>query len=318
MKLSELVAFKIELDRLSAPEIQFEANLKLSIISHLAESSKIQFGNCTETIKNNQASINQAFDNFENSIQVLKSQIKKQIEQDEKHWFQESYRLFEDQEMGFSSLNPDLVLNRRLTVTDTTMDFYRSRVMLYADWRYPGMIIHPGLEDFIKHMVMFDPLYLVDVDYNNLKPAIEQFVPEYQRRLRPYVLKRRGEVRDIPMLAQIPDNQMGICLVVNWFNYRPLELIKKYLIEIYQKLRPGGTLLMTFNDCDREKAVMLVEAASASYIPGSLLVELIASIGYEITLKWDDGGPTTWLEVKKPGELTSLRGGQTLAKIVPK
>jgi hypothetical protein len=29
-------------------------------------------------------------------------------------------------------------------------------------------------------------------------------------------------------------------------------------------------------------------------------------------------GASTWIEVVKPGELTSLRGGQSLAKIVAK
>ena len=207
------------------------------------------------------------------------------------------------------------MLFRSMNITDETRTFLNARVKMYNSWKYPGMIIRPGLENFINDMVMFDPLYLVDQSYDLLQPAIEQFPIEYQKRLRPYLV---NELQGRPFLRQIPDNQFGICLVYNFFNFRPLESIKIYLNEIYQKLRPGGALLMTFNDCDRDKAVMLVENHFASYTPGSLIKELAISIGYKIEFVWDDAGPSTWIEFKKPGELTSIRGGQTLAKIIHK
>jgi hypothetical protein len=106
-----------------------------------------------------------------------------------------------------------------------------------------------------------------------------------------------------------------MCLVYNYFNYRPFEVIKRYLIEIYQKLKPGGILIMTFNDCDRVSAVKLVENKFCSYTPGYLVRELGESLGYEIEFSWNDPGPSTWIEFKKPGTLNSIRGGQALAKI---
>jgi SAM-dependent methyltransferase len=186
---------------------------------------------------------------------------------------------------------------------------------MYGNWKYPAMIIRPGREKFIDDMVMFDPLYLIDSDHELLKPAIEKFPEDYQKRLRTYVI---DELKNDHLLQQIPDNQFGLCLAFNLFNFRPLEVIRRYLTEIYQKLKPGGVILLTFNDCDRDKAVMLVEQHFASYTPGTLIQELASSIGYEPIFKWDDGGPSTWLEIKKPGTLTSLRGGQTLAKIIHK
>jgi SAM-dependent methyltransferase len=104
----------------------------------------------------------------------------------------------------------------------------------------------------------------------------------------------------------------------NFFNFRPFEVLRQYLTEIYQKLRPGGILIMTFNDCDRAKAVMLVEQHYCCYTPGYLVRELAQSLGYEIAFAWTDQGPSTWLELRKPGERPGLRGGQALAKILPK
>jgi hypothetical protein len=49
-----------------------------------------------------------------------------------------------------------------------------------------------------------------------------------------------------------------------------------------------------------------------------MILQLATTIGFEIEFTWSDDGPATWIELRKPGELTSLRGGQTLAKIVSK
>jgi hypothetical protein len=106
--------------------------------------------------------------------------------------------------------------------------------------------------------------------------------------------------------------------VYNFFEFKPFEIIRKYLTEIYQKLKPGGTLIMTFNDCDRDKAVKLAEQHYACYTPGAMIQPFAATVGYNQIFSWNNNGPTTWLELRKPGALTSLRGGQTLAKIIKK
>jgi hypothetical protein len=177
------------------------------------------------------------------------------------------------------------------------------------------MIIRPGRETFINDLLALDPLYLVDESHDLLQPAMNQFNEQFQQRLRPYTIQERsGEA----ILGQLPKSQFGLVFAYNFFNFRPFEVLRQYLTEIYQKLKPGGMLVMTFNDCDRAKAVMLVEQHYCCYTPGYLVRELAQSLGYEIAFSWTDQGPTTWLELRKPGEQYSLRGGQALAKIMPK
>ena len=62
----------------------------------------------------------------------------------------------------------------------------------------------------------------------------------------------------------------------------------------------------------------MVEQHFSCYTPGGMLRDLAESIGFETVFSWNDDSPSTWLELRKPGELTSLRGGQTLAKIFAK
>jgi hypothetical protein len=62
----------------------------------------------------------------------------------------------------------------------------------------------------------------------------------------------------------------------------------------------------------------LVENHFACYTPGRLIRQYIKDTGYEITYEYQVQTETTWLEIKKPGVIDSLRGGQALASIFRK
>jgi hypothetical protein len=312
MKLSKLVAYKIALGKLTTRTTQRDVELGLGKITHLVDSQSIQLGDFNQQLHDQYREVYHSLDQFEVLVNALKKEVDNQIEIAEKPWFQESYRLY-DQEMRNDSA--DHILNRRPILSEDTENFLRVRIQNYVDWQHPGMIIRPGLEKFVEDMVGYDPLYLVDQSYELLKPAVDKFTEEYQARLRLYTVK---ENIDNEILDKIPNRQFGLCLAYNFFEFKPLEIVRKYMTEIYQKLKPGGTFIMTFNDCSRDKAVMLAEQRYACYTPGSLIKELATNIGYVQTSSWDNDGPTTWLELRKPGVLTSLRGGQSLAKIINK
>ena len=312
MKLSDLVAYKTALDKLSTRSEQREVELGLGKITHLVDTQSIQLGNFKQDLNNQYNKINRDIDQFEITLNKLKQEIKLQIELEEKYWFRESYRLY-DQEMCSDSA--EYVLNRRPILSEDVENILRARIQNYVDWQHPGMIIQPGLEKFVEDMVGFDPLYLIAQEHDLLIPAFSKFTEEYQRRLRLYTVK---ETIDAEILDKIPNNQFGICLVYNFFEFKPFEIIRSYLTEIYQKLKPGGTLIMTFNDCNRDKAVKLVEQHYACYTPGDLVQQFASTVGYNQIFSWNNNGPTTWLELRKPGTLTSLKGGQTLAKIIKK
>jgi len=312
MKLSELVAYKTALDKLTSRTTQREIELSLGKITHLVDAQSIQLGDFKQQLDSQYNTIQTQIDQFEYTLNQLKKEIQTQIEIAEKTWFQESYRLY-DQEMCSDSA--DYILNRRPVLSNDTENYLRVRIQNYVDWQHPGMIIRPGVENFVEDMVGFDPLYLIDQEHELLMPAFDRFPEEYQRRLRLYTVK---ENVDSEILDKIPHSQFGFCLAYNFFEFKPFEIVRKYMTEVYQKLKPGGTFIMTFNDCDRDKAVKLAEQRYACYTPGSLVRELATTIGYTQIFSWDNDGPTTWLELRKPGILTSLRGGQSLAKIIKK
>jgi SAM-dependent methyltransferase len=161
-------------------------------------------------------------------------------------------------------------------------------------------------------MVSYDPLYVVDVNSHMVNKSTSCFGEQYQARLRPVVIE---EKLDQEILEKIPNNQIGMCFIYNFFNHRTLEHINKYLTEIYNKLRPGGILIMSFNDCDRVPGVVLVEQNLSCYTPGTAIIQMAKNIGYECLYSWHNDLANTYLEIHKPGRLVSNRGGQSLAKI---
>jgi len=300
-KLSELVAYKNEMDRLSTKSAQTFVNAELGKITHLVQDAGL----------NQQlVDLNNSLAKFQDSYDQLRQGLQDQISEAERPWIQEGYNLYDKGEANFAD---DILRIRQSNSIDSTP--FRTKLTQYADWKYSAMIIRPGLDSFIENMVAYDPLYLVDLSHDFLRPALDKFNQQYQNRLRPYVV---NENLDAEILKQLPNNQFALCLAFNYFNFRPFEIIKKYLEEVYQKLKPGGTFVFTFNDCDRRSAVELVEKHYCCYTPGHLVRELVTTVGYEVVYSWNDDGPTTWIEVRKPGQLDSLKGGQALAKILPK
>ena len=76
---------------------------------------------------------------------------------------------------------------------------------------------------------------------------------------------------------------------------------------------------MTFNDCERPAALTLVENNYASYNRATIIKNLAEKLNYSIEFfYWEQDSPMSWIELRKPGTLTSLRGGQNMAKILPK
>ena len=286
-KLSDLVNFKNQLDLLSTNTVQDDSNKELDKITHL-----FSLENYDNLLEQRKFDIQQSFDAFELELEKLKDIVKQEISVLEKPEFQKSYILYEG-EFGNSA---DYILNLRKHKIPNP-ELFQARLSRYIDWQHSAMIIRPGIENFIDSMVALDPLYLVDLSHDYLAPALSKFNSQYQNRLRTYAVK---EDLDQEILGQIPNDQFALCFAYNYFNFRPFEILKKYLDEIYQKLTPGGVFIMTFNDCDRASAVQLVENFYCCYTPGYLVRELAVSMGYEIEYSWNDPGPTTWLELKKP------------------
>lgn len=312
MKLSTLVNYKNQLLDLNVPAVNKLVQDNITNMIDVACKQSLSIGSFEARLTTDKNTIIASIDTFGKTLNQLIKEIDNLVNDMENSYFMQSYSLYE-KDFEYETLKD--VIARSPTLPETTLNFYKGRITRYIGWQHSAMIIRPGAENLIEDMVSCDPLYVIDVDKTLMQPALDRFNPQYQNRLRLHTCKERDSG---PILPDLPNGQFGLVVAYNFFNFRPFEIIRKYLEEIYQKLKPGGMLLMTYNDCDRDKAVILVENFYCCYTPGRLVEQLADTVGFETVFKWHDDGPTTWLELKKPGTLQTLRGGQALAKILPK
>jgi hypothetical protein len=310
MKLSEIVAYLNLLDSLSVHQEAAESTRRLAAVLHVVVNHAVQVNTCSQDLEQNFDAVKLGLDDFERTLDQIKHRLGQLLHQQEPAYLTESYRLF-DQEMRHDSTQH--ILSRKLCVDSATREPLQYRLKNLTDWRLPGMIIGPRTESFIEDMVPMDPLYLVDTHQNLLDPAVKNFTPDYQRRLRQYVV---NDYVPGPILNEIPGGQFGMIFAYNYFNYRPMEVIRRYIQEIASKLRPGGTFIMTYNNCDRAHGIALAERSWMCYTPKRLIVEAAINSGLELTSAVDAAGDLSWIEFVRPGEIETLRGGQSLAKII--
>lgn len=285
---------------------------KLGPVLHMVKSHDVQFASLTDQLDKDYKAILRELDNFDQTVETLKVEVAQLIEQLEPNYYKESLRLYYN-DMQHDSV--EYILNRRFELSQSVRDFIDARIQLHSNWQHAGMIIRPGHEDWINQLVGCDPLYLVDEKSELLEPAVLRFNDQYQRRLRTYTVK---ESIDAGMLDSLPNGQFGICLVYNFFNFKPLEIVSAYLAEIWAKLKPGGTLAMTFNDCDQAAGTDLAERNFMCYTPKRAILQAATQLGFAVKASFKMDASCTWMELAKPGQLTSIRGGQSLAKIVYK
>lgn len=310
MILSEVVAYKNLLDSFSLREIHQDARHRLDAVIHAIIHYGIDFDDYTNEVVEQGHTIDRSFANFEASVNKISDSLDALIATKSQEYYVNSSKIYY-QEMCFDS--NDYILNRRLNIDPASAELLDGLIGRYADWRWPGLIFRPGREDLIDRLVALDPLYLVDHNLELLEPAVTKYHPQYQRRLCKYVVNEKTD----NMLEDLPNNQFGYVFAYNYFNYKPLELIQRYIKTIWYKLRPGGVLFMTINDCDYAHGVALAERNFMMYTPGSKLVEYAESLGLELVSRHRGQADLSWLELRKSGKLKSIRAGQTLAKIMP-
>jgi SAM-dependent methyltransferase len=312
MKLSSVVAYKNLLDSMTPLAAIPIAHDKLAPILEVVQKNEIQIRNLSNQLTSDYKYVVQTLSNFEQTLEDLKAETLELIIQNEAAYYEESSRRYET---ALSDETVEYILDRRVLVFPELLDKLVTRIRAHSDWHHAGMIIRPGREDWIQELVGLDPLYLVDHNMQLLEPAVLRFNDHYKKRLRTYAIR---EDTINPMFETIPDNQFGFIFAWNFFNYKPIEVIEKYLLELYTKLKPGGTLAFTFNDCDRHEGVELFEKIFMSYTPGRCVLDLARKIGYAVTYNFRTDAACTWLEIQRPGVLSSLRGGQSLAKVLYK
>jgi hypothetical protein len=207
-------------------------------------------------------------------------------------------------------------LNRESHMPDAAKNLILDRLRNYTDWHYPGMELGCRTGAWTQYLVGCDPLYIVDLDEQFLDITSKQFNELYQSRLRKYKIKLLP-LQNENNLNELPENQFGFIFSWEYFNYLALSTCKYYLAQSFKMLRPGGIMMFSYNDGDTPNGAAYAESGAQSYLPKSHLIRICNELGFEIVNSESyDNGVISWLEIKKPGTLSTIKAHQALGEIM--
>lgn len=298
-------------DGLSVKHIYNEIETLLSHVRTDLSVQDIDFDNIKNRLSSNQKTVLDKLTEIDNDIVNFKHKLTEFVAGIEKPYYSKSEAIYQEGKKD----SPEYILDRhnykKLLYQQETLDFFQSRVKMHASWKWPAVEIRPCFGEITDNLIACDPLYLVDTHPDMFKHVKEKWTPEYQKRLRYYVINED----DKRILHHLPVQQFGLLVAVDFFNFRPIELINRYLEDIFKVLRPGGVAIFTYNNCDHPIGVDNFENSYYCYTPGREIKAMCEKIGFRVAASFDLENNVSWLEIQRPGTRTSLRGGQTLGKI---
>jgi hypothetical protein len=201
--------------------------------------------------------------------------------------------------------NVEVRMDREFTMQSEVRELAVSRIRNYSDWHYPGLELGCRKGSWTSHLIASDPLYLFELDQSFLDITIRQFPELYQRRVRGYT-----------NIELLPTNQFSFVFSWDFFNYLGLNTTKRYLEKTFNLLRPGGTMMFSYNDGDTSTGIAYTEKGAQSYLPKHLLLDACKAIGFEIIATESfDNGVVNWIEIRRPGTLKTVKTAQALGEI---
>jgi SAM-dependent methyltransferase len=305
MKLHELVSLKNRLRTiLEISVIRQEIESNYARLQNLAENIDVEI---SSRIVDTADKHKKHFDHFQIDVSEVESivdLVHSKIDALSTKFFAENYQL------ELEIIDAEITRKcRQIKYQTEFVKTLKQRINLYSNWQYPALEIGCGDGEWTKFLVASDPLYIADFFPEFLDSAVEQFEPMYQGRVRKYLIKDFYKIKDLPT------NQFGLIFSYNFFNYLSLDTIKQYLLQCLEWLRPGGTVIFTYNNADLPAAAAYAETYFMTYVPKSILIPMAESIGFETIFSFDLDPAFSCIEFKKPGTLHSIKTGQTLGEI---
>jgi hypothetical protein len=222
-------------------------------------------------------------------------------------------------------------------ITPDTNHLILARIQKYADWRFSALRLgckYVGQYqidivdnipqrcnllsiEYSNQLITGDPLYFCDRDKKLIDSVTDHFNDTYRRRTRTYTIFNDD-------LSILPQNQFSFIFSWMMFNFFNLEITELYLRNIFNLLRPGGTLMFSYNNSDLEQSADLVDTNLMYHTPKRILTDLCKTIGFELTAEYDVVNNDSlikyisWLEIRRPGELHTIKLQPVMGQILGK
>jgi hypothetical protein len=235
---------------------------------------------------------------FETTKENLVNAIQHELHIREVQILQNDYITYESKlELGEAWTDEEAV-NLNNFISKEFNNKINSFIQYYTTWKYPSLDANPIDGRYTRIMVGGDPLYV----YCERK-AVANIVRD---KFNEFYAKRR--LRIYNNLDKFPQNQIGLAVCINCFEYMPLDPIKDIAKKIFNILRPGGVFLISYNNCEERRSLELLSNNFRCYGTKNLMTNMLYGQGYDITDNGTtDDGTWSWMIVQKPGVLKTQR-----------
>ena len=311
MKLANLVSYKNTLDSISQLQHERKLNNTLEQMANELGAKGLYDSDVYSNIQRSQNSIAEELANLRTCIKHELQFVQTQINEQHAEYFAKSKEIYQASLHDTAEYIFERHKKNNIFSQKEQLELFLSRLGQYTTWKKPGLQIRPLKGQITDSIKALDPLYLIDTDEQLLFYAKTLWTENYQKRLRYYTIDEHQK----QMLDQLPNNQFGLIVCVEYFEYKPFSMIANFIEEFFRILCEGGVAVFSYNNCDIASGVDKVDANYQTYVPKHILLQLVKEVGFELIKDVDAGATASWVEVKKPGEITSVRGGQTLAEI---
>ena len=315
-KLRDIVRYRAMVDSIDMDAIRRDINEKLSKVCNDLAINNFDAENLKDQLLHSHLKVLNNLEDMALDLNTFKEEINKEVKHLEAPYYEKSKEIYKNYTLMSPMDKLSRLKNKDLLFHEDTTELLINTITIKISNQYACCQLAPGYGDVTKHLVHGTPLYIVEEDKEGSVVNTDFFNQIMTNRIAWYEMNDADE----EILAVLPQEQIGCFVVIDYFNFKSEDIIEKYLKSIYNCLRPGGTVIFTFNNCDYPNAIDKVDEMYYCYTTGTQMKKICSSIGFEIlrltAIGYDelDNG-ISWLEIKKPGKLGSIRAAQGLASI---
>ena len=318
MELRNLVKYKQLVENLDDKGLHKEINTKLSAMLADIDLHEFDSNDLKEKMQANHLGVLKNLEDLSDNLNKFRTHLKNTVKQLEQPYYQKSNIIYSENQKMYPEDRRSRLRANNLIHNDESRQFLFDTVDTYISSQYATLQLSPGYGDVTKHILAGTPLYIVDDDERVLTHFQGEFFNEVMRRRTNFYVMNDKD--DDPLLG-LPKGQIGFCVIVDYFNFKTVDIIRKYLQSLYNIMRAGGVVIFTFNNCDYPKGIDKVDEMYYCYTTESEMQTTCKELGFEIiklvARDYDErNNGISWLEIRKPGELSTIRAVQGLAQIM--
>lgn len=316
MQLRNIIKYKQLIASLDDIGLRKNINTQLTDVLTDLNTHEFDTDNLKEHIEGNHLEVLKNLEDMSDNLNKFREKLQQAVDELEKPYYEKSEHIYNMSFTQSTQEKMDRHLFNDLLANESSSKLLYDRLASYVGVQYPALQLGPGYGEITNQLVSCTPLYLMDNSDDMFKAIKGWREPAYQRRLRYYI----ADDTNTNPLHELPQNQLGLIVAVNWFNFKPVKVIKKYLESMMKALRPGGVVVFTYNNCNYPKGVDKVDEMYYCYTTDTEIKQMCVQLGYDIITGFDKGYDEldmgiSWLEIKKPGTRNSIRLKETMGMI---